>query len=78
MTVARGITCVLHFAVDPGHGLRQTQSMTEIKRYQIDIPQADLDALKDRLADTRWPDELPDVGWSYGVPVDYLKELVEY
>jgi pimeloyl-ACP methyl ester carboxylesterase len=34
--------------------------------------------LNDRLARTRWPDELPGVGWSRGVPLEYLKEVAEY
>ena len=51
---------------------------TEIRPFTIDIPQADLDDLTDRLARTRWPDELPGVGWRYGVPLSYLKELAEY
>lgn len=46
--------------------------------FSIDIPQADLDDLQERLARTRWPDELPGVGWSRGVPLDYLKELAGY
>jgi epoxide hydrolase len=46
--------------------------------FRIEIPQADLDDLHRRLADTRWPDELPGVGWSRGVPLRYLKELAEY
>ncbi|WP_113698936.1 epoxide hydrolase family protein [Nonomuraea lactucae] len=46
--------------------------------FRVDIPQADLDELDDRLARTRWPDELPGVGWSYGVAKDYLTELVHY
>jgi microsomal epoxide hydrolase len=50
----------------------------EIRPFRIDIPQADLDDLRDRLARTRWPDELPGVGWAYGVPAGYLKELAEY
>ena len=33
---------------------------------------------RDRLARTRWPDELPGVGWSRGVPLAYLKDLAEY
>jgi pimeloyl-ACP methyl ester carboxylesterase len=49
-----------------------------IHPFTIDIPQADLDDLHERLARTRWPDELPGVGWSYGVPLGYLKELAEY
>jgi integrase len=35
---------------------------TEIRPFQIDIPQADLDELRDRLARTRWPDELHAAG----------------
>src|SRR5215217_2587717 len=50
----------------------------QIQPFTINIPQADLDDLRDRLARTRWPDELPGVGWSYGVPLGYLKELAEY
>jgi pimeloyl-ACP methyl ester carboxylesterase len=46
--------------------------------FQIDIPQAQLDDLKERLANTRWSDESPGEGWSRGVPRDYLKELAEY
>jgi epoxide hydrolase len=50
----------------------------EVRPFRIQVPQADLDALNDRLDHTRWPDELPDVGWTYGVPVGYLKGLAEY
>ena len=46
--------------------------------FRIDIPQADLDDLHRRLEDTRWPSELPGVGWQRGVPVGYLKELAGY
>ncbi|MEY9928260.1 pimeloyl-ACP methyl ester carboxylesterase [Catenulispora sp. GP43] len=46
--------------------------------FRIAIPEADLDDLRARLDRTRWPDELPGVGWAYGVPRDYLRELVRY
>ncbi|WP_437933317.1 epoxide hydrolase family protein [Sorangium sp. So ce341] len=51
---------------------------SDIQPFCIDIPQAALDDLRDRLARTRWPDELPSAGWSYGVPLGYLKELAAY
>jgi pimeloyl-ACP methyl ester carboxylesterase len=51
---------------------------SEITPYSIDIPQSALDDLKERLGRTRWPDELPGVGWDLGVPLDYLKDLTEY
>jgi epoxide hydrolase len=50
----------------------------EIRPFRVEIPPAKLDDLTDRLGCTRWPDELPDVGWSRGVPLGYLKELTEY
>jgi epoxide hydrolase len=53
-------------------------SDSEIRPFRIDIPQADLDDLHQRLARTRWPDELPGVGWARGVPLGYLKDLAAY
>jgi epoxide hydrolase len=50
----------------------------EIRPFRIQIPQADLDDLHERLARTRWPDELPGAGWSRGVPLGYLQDLAEY
>lgn len=50
----------------------------DIQPFKIEIPQAALDDLQERLARTRWPGEFPGVGWSRGVPLDYLQELVEY
>jgi pimeloyl-ACP methyl ester carboxylesterase len=49
-----------------------------ISPFQIDIPESDLLDLRDRLARTRWPTELPGAGWDRGVPVDYLQGLVHY
>jgi pimeloyl-ACP methyl ester carboxylesterase len=49
-----------------------------IRPFRIEIPETHLDDLRERLARTRWPDELPGVGWSRGVPLGYLKELAEY
>ncbi|MDR9855403.1 epoxide hydrolase [Paenibacillus sp. VCA1] len=42
------------------------------------IPEQSIDDLRERLARTRWPDELDGVDWNYGVPVRYLAELAEY
>ncbi|WP_432009794.1 epoxide hydrolase family protein [Streptomyces cucumeris] len=51
---------------------------TEIRPFRIDIPQADLDDLTDRLARARWTRQLPGEGWSRGVPTAYLKELADH
>jgi pimeloyl-ACP methyl ester carboxylesterase len=49
-----------------------------IEEFRIDIPQAELDDLRDRLARTRWPDQLPGVGWDYGIALDDVRELASY
>jgi hypothetical protein len=41
--------------------------------FRIHFDQAQLDDLHARLERTRWPDALPGVGWSRGVPLDYLQ-----
>jgi pimeloyl-ACP methyl ester carboxylesterase len=49
-----------------------------IQPFRIEIPQADLEYLHDRLASARWPGELPGVGWTRGMPLGDLKELAGY
>jgi pimeloyl-ACP methyl ester carboxylesterase len=51
---------------------------TALRPFRIDVPQADLDDLADRLARTRWPSEIPGSGWEAGVPLGYLRDLAEY
>lgn len=46
--------------------------------FRISFPQRDLDDLNARLDRTRWPDQLPGVGWSYGIPLDHLRDLAHY
>jgi pimeloyl-ACP methyl ester carboxylesterase len=55
--------------------------MTEDPRIQRFTPHTDaaaIDDLRARLHATRWPDVPQDAGWSMGVDVDYLRELVAY
>ena len=53
-------------------------SQQTIRQFRIEIPQARLDDLTDRLARTRWPDELPGTGWERGVPLGYMRKLTGY
>jgi pimeloyl-ACP methyl ester carboxylesterase len=50
----------------------------DIVPFTVAIPEADLDDLRGRLARTRWPDELPGVGWDRGVPLAHLRGLAEH
>jgi epoxide hydrolase len=53
-------------------------SDAEIRPFRIAVPDEDLDDLRRRLRASRWPDELPGVGWSRGVPLEYLQGLAAY
>ncbi len=51
---------------------------SEIRPFSLEIPQSELDDLKQRLKNTRWPDkETPD-DWSQGLPLAYAQELCAY
>ena len=52
--------------------------MSEIKPFRIDIPDHELDDLKSRLANTRWPDRETPEDWSQGIPLAYVRELADY
>jgi pimeloyl-ACP methyl ester carboxylesterase len=46
--------------------------------FRIEVSDAVLEDLRERLARTRFPDQLEGAGWSYGTELSYLKELCEY
>ena len=52
--------------------------MSQIKKFNIEIPQNKLDDLQQRLTLTRWPEkETPD-DWTQGIPLSYMKEIHDY
>jgi pimeloyl-ACP methyl ester carboxylesterase len=52
--------------------------MSRAVPYSIDVPQADIDDLRDRLRRTRWPDDVGNATWAYGVERGWLTEMVGY
>ena len=54
------------------------RAMPEIRPYRIDVPNAVLDDLKERLARTRWPDAETVDDWSQGIPLAYTRDLAAY
>ena len=52
--------------------------MTDISPFVISISDEQIIDLKNRIANTRWPDAETTSGWNQGVPLAYLKELVQY
>jgi pimeloyl-ACP methyl ester carboxylesterase len=49
-----------------------------IEPFRIAVDDAVLADLQARLAATRFPDEVADGSWEYGIPMGYLRELVAY
>ncbi len=49
-----------------------------IERFEISVDDTVLDDLRERLARTRFPDQIPGTGWDYGTDLSYLKELCSY
>jgi epoxide hydrolase len=56
----------------------RSDAKAAIRPYRVDVPQADVDDLRERLTRTRWAPELPGTGWERGVPTAYLRELAAY
>jgi epoxide hydrolase len=49
-----------------------------VTQSRVEIPEADLRDLRERLARTRWPESETVEDWSQGVPLVYLKDLCGY
>ena len=52
--------------------------VADIEPYRIDVPDDVLADLTERLRRTRFPDEVPGIGWKHGLPLGYLQEIVRY
>ena len=50
----------------------------EKESFVIAVSEETLADLRERLARTRWPDEVANPHWEYGTNLAYLKELVAY
>jgi microsomal epoxide hydrolase len=52
--------------------------VTTFTPYRVDVADADLHDLRDRLRRTRFPNTITGSGWDAGTDLDYLRELVTY
>jgi len=49
-----------------------------ITPFRIEIPESELDDLRQRLRQTRWPEAATVDDWSQGTPLAYARDLCEY
>jgi hypothetical protein len=52
--------------------------MAEIRPFRVEVHDAAIDDLRERLARTRWPEKEPVGDWSMGIPLAYVQELAGY
>ena len=52
--------------------------MSDISPFVISISDQHITDLNNRIANTRWPDAETTADWNQGVPLAYVKELVQY
>ena len=62
----------------PGQEENAAGDSEAIRPFTIDVPDEVLADLRDRLARTRLPDDLPGTAWDYGTDREYLEELLAY
>jgi epoxide hydrolase len=49
-----------------------------IKPFKVHIPDSVLADLRRRVAETKWPDQLPGTTWEYGADISKVRELASY
>src|SRR5437867_640243 len=50
----------------------------DMKPFRIDVPEADHDDLRERLARTRWPEVPEGAGWSMGADATFMRRLADH
>jgi hypothetical protein len=49
-----------------------------VRPFKVHVPEQVLVDLRRRLAETKWPDQLPGTTWEYGADLKKVRELAEY
>ncbi len=52
--------------------------MSDIRSFRFDVPDSALEDLQRRLAQTRWPERETPADWNQGIPLAYMREVVDY
>jgi pimeloyl-ACP methyl ester carboxylesterase len=52
--------------------------VAEVESFRIHVAEEVLEDLRVRLRNTRWPDQIPGIGWAQGTETQWLQDLVSY
>ena len=77
MLFTAAVAFLLTLSLDAASAPQRPES-SPVVPYRIRVADAVLRDLQDRLARTRFPNEIRDAGWEYGTDLSYLKALVIY
>lgn len=58
--------------------MSQPSAALHIEPFSIHVAEEVLDDLRARIHQTRWPDQIPGIGWEQGTDLDYLKPMLAY
>src|SRR5262245_53719608 len=53
-------------------------SAVTMEPFRIAVPESEVDDLRRRLRDARWPAQGPGSGWTYGADLSAMRGLAEY
>jgi pimeloyl-ACP methyl ester carboxylesterase len=72
----------LRFVASPNQGrtvtIARSADATAIRPFTIEVPQAEIDVLRARIAATRWPEKETVADQSQGVPLAVIQRLARY
>jgi epoxide hydrolase len=83
----RSVFCaavLLLSSIVPGHAqapnskAEPESAAATIRPFKMHVPDGVLIDLRHRLAETKWPDQLPGTTWEYGADIKKVRELADY
>lgn len=78
-TISAVVAVLVGFVtIRPSHGNPGPANPTAIEPFKAHIPDSVLADLRHRLAETKWPDQLPGTTWEYGADISKVRELATY
>ncbi len=75
---AVGAAFVVLVTIQPSRAQTEAANPAAIKPFKAHIPDSVLADLRRRLAETKWPDQLPGTTWEYGADISKVRELANY